>query len=83
MNVPLLNPAKLVFTENGTVEIQNATNQILWSSADHDEFAEEFGDSADPEDDEAILDWLEENNVLTNDQASSLEIFEDDENDEE
>lgn len=51
---------QLCFYYGGTAVLTNDLGEIVWSSPDDEQFEEEFGDLADIEDADDILDYLEE-----------------------
>lgn len=81
-------PEILFFTVNGTVELRTRDDAIIYSSADDPHFEKNFGEEADPDDDEKILEYLVTKGTLTDSQADDIEIIvdgddeDDDENEE-
>jgi predicted dithiol-disulfide oxidoreductase (DUF899 family) len=59
-------PLELIFRAHGPVELLNADEQMLWVSESDDDFKEEFTDEfLHEEDAEDILEYLHDNNLLT------------------
>lgn len=59
-------PLELVLTAHGTCELITANNATLWASDADDDFREEFNNEfLNEEDLEEILEYLEDNEILT------------------
>lgn len=74
---------ELVFKADGTVELRNKRNRLVWSSDADDDFLDEFGEElfdADEDSDE-IIDYLEEKK-LVNGSTDEIDIVENDLEDE-
>lgn len=67
---------QLCFYYGGTAVLTDSDGMIVWSSPDDEEFEEEFGDLADPEDADDILEFLEESGYLP--EGEDAEIVESD-----
>ena len=63
-------PLELVLTAHGPVELLNSNEETLWSSDADDDFREDFNNEFLHEEDIGeILEWLEDNNILNEDEA--------------
>lgn len=51
--------------------------ELVWSSDDDDEFLEEFDATIDPEEIDEVVEWLEDNDYLSEDDALDI-VYEDD-----
>ncbi len=72
---------ELTFTHTGGAEISQG-DDILWSSDDDDEFRDEFVDEFLTEKDtDRVLQWLVDNDVITEDESEDIEVFQEDEDD--
>lgn len=66
---------KLLLTEYGTAILTTDSGEQVWSSDDDADFLEEFGDDfIRDEDAEEIIEYLEEKEELTDDEAEDIEI---------
>lgn len=67
---------ELVLTPEGQAELVHRDN-VLWSSMEDDEFRSSFENEVIQESDvQNVLDYLVENDVITENEAGSLEIIE-------
>lgn len=66
-------PLELVLRAHGPVELLNADEETLWASDADDDFREEFNDEFLQEEDIGdILEWLEENDILSESEAENF-----------
>lgn len=64
----------LVFTPSGRVQLQDERERVLWDSTSSPAFRNEFGEQASPDQDAAILDWMEGQRLIDAQIAARLEI---------
>lgn len=63
-------PLELVLRAHGPVELLNSNDETLWASDADDDFREEFNDEFLQEEDIGdILDYLEEHEIISADEA--------------
>lgn len=67
---------ELCIYDTGTAVLTDERGEVVWSSDDDDEFAQEFEDVLTFEDGDAIAEWLEEHGHLPDD--VDLDIVESD-----
>lgn len=67
---------QLCFYYGGTAVLTNHMGEVVWSSPDDEDFEEEFGDLADPEDADEILAYLEETGNMP--EGEDTEVIESD-----
>ena len=66
MTIKRTYPLELVLTAHGTAELQNADEEILWSSDSDDDFREEIpSDFLEEEDFADILEYLLDANLIS------------------
>jgi len=66
---------ELILTHNGGAELVDLTaQQTVWASDSDDDFREEFVEFLDENDIEAVLDWLIDNDHLSDEEADMAEI---------
>ncbi len=69
---------QLILTPGGAVELVEGEN-VLWASADDESFRDEFPDEVvSPDDVDEVLDYLIEEDYLTDGEADALEVMEED-----
>ena len=71
---------ELAFTPHGTAELidpDSDSDYVIWASDSDDDFRDEFGEELLSEaDTEDVIDWLVSAEIISNDEAESLEVFE-------
>jgi hypothetical protein len=73
---------ELIFKHSGGVELRSVTGEgkldlIKWASDSDQDFMDEFGNEIMSADDDAehVMDYLEDNDIITEAQAEALEIY--------
>jgi len=67
---------QLIYKAGGSVQLRDARDHVIWSSAADPLFIETFGAFVDPDDSEDDVSvFLVECGMLTEDQAEKLEVF--------
>lgn len=66
---------ELILTATGGAEVVDIDTQLsLWASDSDEEFQEEFSETLDENDIDAVLDWLVNEGVMSDDEADEAEI---------
>lgn len=69
---------ELVFVPHGAVELVTDDDEVIWASDSDPDFRDDFSDeflNADDHGDD-ILEWLVENDIITEEESDDLEIVE-------
>jgi hypothetical protein len=71
---------ELIFTPDGVELVDKDTELVEWASDDDDDFRDSFtAEILTPDSDgEAIISWLTENDVISDDEAHDIEIYSED-----
>lgn len=76
MSQPKTRQLELTFTRNGGAELSEG-DDIIWASDDDDDFRDEFADEfLGEKDTERVIDYLCDSSEISDDEAESVEVFE-------
>jgi hypothetical protein len=68
---------ELTFTSTGGAEVSDGPDDVVWSSDDDDEFRDEFeNEFLNVKDEERVIQWLVDHDIVTEDESEDLEVFE-------